>query len=324
MADGWLYYPLFGAFMGCLFGRKILMFRVAFGMAMTIGGVVLLAAAGSARSMDLPDIRSVEPDLQIPPLSEGQPAAGKRVRQTLPEYEDTDVHHILYLPTDWRPDSRYPVIVEYAGNQWRNDRTGDACTGEVEDSKLGYGMSGGRGFIWVCMPYVNAAEKRNEATWWGDVAATVDYCKKAVRQVCEKWCGDSSAVILTGFSRGAIACNYIGLHDDEIAGLWLAFAPYSHYDGVREWSYPRSDRASVLERLARLRDRAVFVCQERGVEATRQYIESTGVKAPFTYQPIGFHNHNDAWVLRPVAERQALRTWLKQVLEARPGREGKD
>jgi galactonate dehydratase len=28
-------------------------------------------------------------------------------------------------------------------------------------------------------------------------------------------------VILTGFSRGAIACNYIGLHDAEIAKLWL-------------------------------------------------------------------------------------------------------
>jgi len=34
---------------------------------------------------------------------------------------------------------------------------------------------------------------------------------------------DRAAVILSGFSRGAIGCNYLGLHNEEIAGLWLAF-----------------------------------------------------------------------------------------------------
>ena len=53
-----------------------------------------------------------------------------------------------------------------------------------------------------------------------------------MRRVCEQYGGDRAAVILTGFSRGAIACNYLGLHNEEIAGLWRAFIPYSHYDGV--------------------------------------------------------------------------------------------
>ena len=43
------------------------------------------------------------------------------------------------------------------------------------------------------------------------------------------------AVILCGFSRGAIGVNYIGLHDDQIAALWAGFITHDHYDGVLEW-----------------------------------------------------------------------------------------
>jgi len=287
---------------------------------MCVHGVIEGQVKPRRGTMVLRDIRTVEPDLAIPPLSEGKAWAGKRVKETIAEYQETDVYHVLYLPPDWHAGKRYPVIVEYAGNQWRNDKTGDVCTGLPEGCKLGYGLSGGRGFIWICLPYVNAEEKKNQATWWGDVAATVDYCKKAVRHVCEKYRGDPSSVILAGFSRGAIACNYIGLHDDEIAELWLAFLPYSHYDGVRKWAYEGSDRESAIVRLHRLRGRAVFVCQEHSVEATRKYLSSTGIEAPVTFQPISFRNHNDGWVLRPIPERRALRAWLKYVLDARPGR----
>ena len=43
-------------------------------------------------------------------MIEGLPAPGKRVRQVLPEYKGTDVHHALYLPTDWVKEKKYPVI----------------------------------------------------------------------------------------------------------------------------------------------------------------------------------------------------------------------
>jgi predicted esterase len=112
-------------------------------------------------------------------------------------------------------------------------------------------------------------EKRNQLTWWGDVEATVWYAQKTVGRVCEEYGGDAGAVILAGFSRGAIACNYIGLHDDEIGRLWRAFIPYSHYDGVIAWQYPGSDRASALVRLRRLKGRPVFVCHEESIEATK-------------------------------------------------------
>jgi hypothetical protein len=271
-------------------------------------------AAQHLLAEELPDITAVRPDLVVPAITAGAPAPGKRVRQADAEYTGTEVHHLLYLPVNWKPGKRYPVIVEYAGNGNFRNKYGDVSTGEVEGSKLGYGISGGKGFIWVCMPYVNSEEKRNQLIWWGDVEATVRYARKTVRRVCEEYGGDPGAVILAGFSRGAIGCNYIGLHDDEIAGLWRGFIPYSHYDGVIAWQYAGSDRASALVRLRRLKGRPVFVCHEESIEATKTYIESTGVRGDFTYQPIGFHNHNDGWALRDVPERRTLRRWLERVL----------
>lgn len=267
----------------------------------------------------LPDIRSIRPDLSTPAVEEGPPAAGKRVRQVLGTWRDTGVHHALYLPTNWQPGRRYPVIVEYAGNGNYRNRFGDVSEGTVEGSNLGYGLSGGRDFIWISMPFVDPAQKRNAILWWGDVNATVEYCRRAVREVCERWGGDPSAIVLAGFSRGAIACNFIGLQNDEIADVWLAFIPYSHYDGVREWPYPAHEREAALRRLQRLKGRSQFITHEVSVDAVREYLASTGVLAPFTIRPIPFRNHNDAWALRDIAERRAAREWLAEVLAKRPG-----
>ena len=294
---------------------------------MTAAALLLFGFAGLALAGAAPDLRAVKADLEVPPMTEGASAPGQRVKQVLAAYRNTAVHHALYLPTDWKAGRRYPVIVEWAGNGRYRNRYGDVSTGRVEGSKLGYGISGGKGFIWICMPYLNNAGTANVITWWGDkpdhrTGPTLDYCKRCVRFVCETYGGDRDAVILAGFSRGAIACNYLGLHDDEIAGLWLAFIPYSHYDGVHRWPYPGSDRASAAARLRRLKGRAQFICAEgdRLVPATKRFIESTGVRAPLTFLPTGFRNHNDAWALRPSPARAALRTWLQQVLRDRPGR----
>lgn len=267
------------------------------------------------------DIRSLAPDLGVPPVKKGAPRPGVRVSITPPEYTGTDVHHILYLPKDWVVGKQYPVIVEYAGNGNFNNEWNDVSTGKVEDSKLGYGLSGGEDFIWLCLPYVSKDGQQNEVTWWGDVEATVRYCKTAVRRVCAQWGGNPDEVILTGFSRGAIACGYIGLHDDEIADLWLAFIPYSHYDGVHAWTYPGSDRDAAAKRLKRIQGRGSFIVHEgAGVEATRSYIESTGIKARFTYQALGYRNHNDAWVLRDIPARRVARAWLQNELELARGK----
>ncbi len=113
-----------------------------------------------ALAAELPDIGSVLPDLTVPTLEHSQPGPGKRV---------------------------YEQESEYAGNGPYENKDGDVSTGEVEGSVMGYGLSGGEGFIWLALPFVNSQEKKNQAWWWGDVEATVDYAKRAVRRVCKRY-----------------------------------------------------------------------------------------------------------------------------------------
>lgn len=271
----------------------------------------LLLALAQTNQVTLPDIRTVEPDLTVPPLSDGPARPGARVRV------GGDVYHVLYLPSDWRPGQRYPLIVEYAGNGNYRNSFGDVSTGVPEGSNLGYGISGGSGFLWLCLPYVDPVANRNAITWWGDPKATVDYCLRTVPAVIGDFGGDPDRVLLCGFSRGSIACNYIGLRNDAISRLWRAFVCYSHYDGVRSWPYPDSDRASALERLRRLAGRPQFICHERSVAETRDYLESSGVSGAFAFHDVPFRNHNDGWTLRPVPLRETLRVWVRRALELR-------
>jgi hypothetical protein len=262
-----------------------------------------------------PDIRGVPTDLETPPMEAGEPAPGKRVRMTAAEYAGTEVYHALYLPADWERGRRYPVLVEYAGNGLYSDDNGDLCTGRVEDCNLGSGISGGEGFIWLCLPYVSEDGRRNQRQWWGDVGRTLEYCRETVRGVCGELGGDPGAVVLAGFSRGAIACNYLGLRDEETAGLWRAFVVHSHYDGVREWEHEDGDRDSARERLKRLRGRPQFISHEGATEETEGYLEEAGIEGDFTFCALPYRNHTDSWVLRNIPERKQLRQWLREVLE---------
>lgn len=264
---------------------------------------------------DLPDIRSIEPDLAVPALEDRPPRAGSRVRHALAAYRGTSIYHVLYLPRNWRAGERYPVIAEYAGNGNYRNPYGDVSLGVPEGSNLGYGISGGEGFIWLCLPYVNAVEGRNQILWWGDPQATIDYCHRALDFVCRQYGGDPARLLLTGFSRGAIGCNYLGLRDRSIAQRWRAFFCYSHYDGVRSnWPYADADRSFALERLQRLRGRPQFICHERSVAETRAYLESTGIAGDFTLHDLPFRNHNDTWTLRDIPLRRTLRAWVQRVL----------
>lgn len=260
----------------------------------------------------LPDLGDVSPDLVVPALVEELPAAGRRVRVC--DADSPELYHVLYLPTDWRPGRRYPVIVEYAGNgNYRNDY-GDVSLGVPEGSNLGFGLSGGVGYLWLCLPYVDPVGRRNQTLWWGSAEATNEYGRRVLAQVCRQYGGDAKRVLLAGFSRGAIGCSYLGLRDDVTARQWRAFFAYSHFDGVRSWPYADSDRESALGRLRRLRGRPVFVCHEGSVEATRAFLGAEKVEGRFTYEPIRMRNHNDGWVLRDLPERRRARGWLREVM----------
>lgn len=278
-----------------------------------LAAILFVGAIHRARCENLNDLPA---DLAVPEPVRGEPAAGKRVAAVTNGWEQTDVRHTLYLPRDWRPGTSHPVIVEYPGNGgYRND-LGDVSDGTPDSCVLGYGLTAGDGFIWICLPCVDVladGTKRNCLRWWGDVEETKRYCVATVRDVCERFGGDRSRVVLCGFSRGAIACNYIGLHDDAIASLWCGFFCHSHYDGVRAWPYPDSDPASALRRLGRLADRPQWISHEKDVSQTRDFIGRSGVESRFTFVPIPYPNHSAAWVLRDIPQRARAREWLRGV-----------
>ena len=288
---------------------------------------ILIAAllfAAAVSSAELPDISTIPPDLTVPEMTDGEPAPGQRVRQTTSGWESTEVYHSLYLPTDWKPGVRFPVIFEWAGNGRFRNAFGDVSTGHVEGSHLGYGITAGRGCIWVCLPYLNSAGTANVGLWWGDppgydVEPTLAYCRATVRAVCDKFGGDPARVVLAGFSRGSIACNFLGLRDDATARLWRAFVCFSQYDGVRiGWPYPDHDRAAALGRLERLGGRPQFICSEgSGADDIDRFLRDAAVwdYGVFTVVGTGFRNHNDAWVLRPCEARTRLREWFREILK---------
>lgn len=257
------------------------------------------------------------PDLVTPEMTELEPAAGRRVRQVAPEYAGTEVYHALYLPSDWEAGKKFPVVVEYTGNKFA------ACgsSGEVKGANLGYGLTGGTGFIWVSMPYIEKGGSENAVTWWGDREATIAYCKKNLPRICAEFGGDPENVFICGFSRGAIATSYLGLADDEISALWKGFITHDHFDGHAVWNYPMSERKSALKRLARLNGRPVLVCG-----GANDFLKDHLELAEFTFlkPPIGelfkipdgkvIHPHTDRWMHRESEYRDQAREWLKRVL----------
>ena len=304
--------------------------RVMYMCIRTLATIILLIMQGvpsQGEAQDRPNLTlsANEPvaDRVTPVMTEEAPTVGKRVRQVAPEYKGTQVYHTLYLPVDWKPDGSYPVIVEYTGNKFPPGNG----SGEVKDANLGYGMSGGRGFIWVTMPYVEKGRQKNAVKWWGEKQATVNYCKVNLPRICRQFGGDLGNVFVCGFSRGAIGSSYIGLADNEIAALWKGMFTHDHFDGHKQWGYPESDRASALKRLARLKGRPVLVCGQRASHIRDQFLTDHLDLARFTFLDVPttkifkipegpyIHPHTDLWMHRESKYRRQARAWLQNVLK---------
>ena len=210
--------------------------------------------------------------------------------------------------------------------------------GSVETSSLGYGISLGR-YIVLDLPYVSANRKYNEGIWWGDIGATVAYAKRAVPAVLAEYGGNSSQVLLSGFSRGAIAVSFIGLYDDEIAKLWTAFFPHVHMDGMIEWvgQYWGSPfewyRQAAISRLSRLKGRPLLTCQNidltwnltfpmqylpKPYDWTLLHIDIYDIFGPVPNSVI-VHTHTDKWFLvcGNCSAGQQFQTWLNRALNLR-------
>ena len=277
--------------------------------------LILICSTLSVAAAETVNLNSLPSDLSVPEVTRGTPAPGQRVWQTNQGFEKTEIAHALYLPTDWQPGKRYPVIMEYPGNGGYRNALNDVSRGRVQDCKLGYGLCSGVGMIWVSLPFVDPKTGKHAVKWWGDPDATADYCKQTVARICSEYGGDADNVILTGFSRGAIACNYIGLRDAEIAKLWKAMLPHSHYDGVRKWNYPDSDAMSARQRLARLGTRPQFISHEMSTQQTEAYLKGSGISGQFTFMALPYPNHSDEWVLKDIPQRCQAREWLQNIVQ---------
>lgn len=267
--------------------------------------------------------------LTVPSLSPGLPAAGRKVRVTPPEYAGTEVFHTIYLPPHWQEDGpRLPIIFEYTGNFF----PASGSTGEPEDGALGYCLSAGK-YIWVSLPYISEDGQDNAVTWWGDTAATVAYAKRNVPRILNEFNARRNAVFLCGFSRGAIGVNYLGLHDDEIAGLWTAFVSHDHFDGVRAWGRTswgtplNRYREEAAVRLRRVNGRPYLVSQNGAGYGTEPFVAAVLTStANFRFSEIdagkifgAFPNelvkaaHTDRWAMLPSRYRRATWQWMNSV-----------
>lgn len=281
----------------------------------TIGSVLFLGFLSFIAPTVHADNEPTTKTLVTPEMTTQEPAAGLRVRQVAPEYQGTEVYHALYLPLDWKPGGNYSVIVEYTGNQ--SAKCGS--TGKVKDANLGYGLTGGKEFIWVSMPYIEKGGQKNTVIWWGDKQATVDYCKINVPRICKQFGGNPKSVFICGFSRGAIGASYIGLADDDIAALWKGMFTHDHFDGDRPWGYSESDRKSALIRLARLKGRPVLASG-----SANDFLRDHQELAKFTFlrPPVAkifkipdgkvIHPHTDLWMHRESKYREQARQWLNE------------
>lgn len=271
--------------------------------------VYLMTSQLEAQDNDASNLNDMRALFQVPSMTSGNPAPGKRIKLVTAGWESTQIHHALYLPKDWNPDRKWPVIVEYPGNGGYANKLGDVSEGTVEGCMMGYGLSEGKGFIWVSMPFVGK-NGHIALQWWGDVEATKRYCMDTVRNVCSDFRGDPSRVILAGFSRGAIACNYIGLHDDTIASLWCGMICHSHYEA--EFRHPAKDQAQWPQRLMRLGNRPQFITHEMSVQPIQDAIHATGFEGNLTFGILPFNNHSARWVMCDLKLRKDAIKWLSQ------------
>jgi predicted esterase len=168
---------------------------------------------------------------------------------------------------------------------------------------IGYGMTRGRGAIWISLPFVDARGHVAE-NGWGDPDRTAEFCVATVEDVCERFSGDRERLVLTGFSRGAIACGFIGLRNDHIAPLWKGLHCCQHFDGDG-WNGATLDGA--IERASRFRGTWVFHTDN---SADKVKPVTDALRVPVTFVSSGLGAHSCAMFLDDRESTRRLRDWF--------------
>ncbi|MDD7985225.1 sulfatase-like hydrolase/transferase [Lentisphaera marina] len=140
-------------------------------------------------------------------------------------------------------------------------------------------------------------------------ADTVEYVQQVINDVCKNWGGDKDNLYLSGFSRGAISCGYIGLANDEISKLWKGLIACQHYDGSR-WNQSRMNDA--IKRAARFKGKAIFQVDNKA-EKFQALVANTDPSVKWTWANSGLGNHATTMFLDNRDMMIQLRQWFKDL-----------
>jgi hypothetical protein len=111
---------------------------------------------------------------------------------------------------------------------------------------MGYGIVSGTDTVWVSLPFIGREKGDIAESGFGSNNGddTADYAVDVIEEICNQWGGDRNKLFLCGFSRGAIACGYIGLRNDKIASYWKGFVACQHSD-ASSWRQSRMEDAKI-------------------------------------------------------------------------------
>ena len=247
--------------------------------------------------------------IDVPNMETGAPQAGKRVLYQLPGDEATNIYIALYLPTDWEAGLTYPVIAEYPGNIFYQPQ--GWSPGRPEQCMIGYGVSQGVGAIWVSLPFIDRSVGVGEISenGFGHTDDTTQYAKDVIAHLIANYGGDANNLFLSGFSRGAIACGYIGLRDAAIGALWKGFIPCQHYDGS---AWNQSNMAGALTRAPNFIGESIF--QTDNSESTYgALMDATPGTEFWVDSGLGFHD--PAMFLDDRLSTQHVRRWFRELVD---------
>jgi hypothetical protein len=247
--------------------------------------------------------------IDVPNMENGAPQAGKRVLYQLPGDEATDIYVALYLPTDWEAGLIYPVIAEYPGNIFYQSQ--GWSIGRPEQCMIGYGVSQGVGAIWVSLPFIdrNIGVGEIAENGFGNTDDTTQYAKDVIAHLIANYGGDANNLFLSGFSRGAIACGYIGLRDATIGAFWKGLIPCQHYDGS---AWNESNMAGALTRAPNFTGESIF--QTDNSESTYgALMDATAGTEFWADSALGFHD--PAMFLDDRLSTQQVRSWFRELVD---------
>lgn len=247
--------------------------------------------------------------IDVPNMESGAPQAGKRVLYQLPGDEATDIYVALYLPTDWEAGLTYPVIAEYPGNIFYQAQ--GWSTGRPEQCMIGYGVSQGVGAIWVSLPFIDRSIGVGEIAenGFGNTDDTTQYAKDVIAHLIANYGGDANNLFLSGFSRGAIACGYIGLRDATIGAFWKGLIPCQHYDGS---AWNESNMAGALARAPNFTGESIF--QTDNSKSTYGVLMDVTAGTVF-WANSGLGFHDPAMFLDDRLSTQQVRSWFRQLVD---------